>query len=100
MPSNAIAHSARLKLQLFEDPWTPHDIRRTVATMMADSGTLPHVIEAVLNHISGFRAGVAGTYNRNAYDREKRQALDMWADRLDAIVAGRASNVTPMRRPA
>ncbi|MCM2505787.1 tyrosine-type recombinase/integrase [Aureimonas altamirensis] len=100
MPSNAIAHAARLKLQLFEDPWTPHDIRRTVATMMADSGTLPHVIEAVLNHISGFRAGVAGTYNRNAYDREKRQALDMWADRLDAIATGRASNISPMRRGA
>jgi hypothetical protein len=53
----------------------------------------PHVIEAVLNHVSGFKAGVAGIYNRSPYAREKRQALDLWADRLMAIVEGRESNV-------
>jgi integrase len=32
-----------------EAPWRLHDIRRTVATRLADLGVLPHVVEAVLN---------------------------------------------------
>src|SRR5262249_32698608 len=44
--------------------WTPHDLRRSFATHAAELGVEPHIIEAVLNHISGHRAGVAGTYNR------------------------------------
>ena len=32
------------------------------------------------NHISGTKSGVAGTYNRSPYAREKKQALDMWAE--------------------
>lgn len=96
--SNAIAKAVRLKLQVADEHWTPHDIRRTVATGMAEIGVAPHVIEATLNHISGFKAGVAGTYNRHRYDHEKRRALDMWAERLDAIVTGRAAVVTALRR--
>jgi integrase len=59
--------------------WRLHDLRRTAATGMASLGTLPHVIEAVLSHVSGFRASVAGTYNRAEYRPEKREALDRWA---------------------
>ncbi len=65
-------------------PWRLHDLRRTAATRMADLGTQPHVIEAVLNHISGHKAGVAGIYNRAAYAAEKREALDRWAQRVIA----------------
>ena len=53
-------------------PWTLHDLRRTGATRMADSGVQPHIIEAVLNHVSGHKGGVAGIYNRAAYEPEKR----------------------------
>ena len=60
-------------------PWRLHDIRRTVATRLGDQGALPHVVEAILNHISGHRAGVAGIYNRAVYAAEKREALDKWA---------------------
>lgn len=95
--SNAIAHAARLKLQILNERWTPHDIRRTVATGMAGQGIAPHIVEAVLNHISGFRAGVAGVYNRNTYEPEKRQALIIWSEHLDAIVSGRAPAVVPFR---
>ena len=80
--------------------WTPHDLRRTAATGMAELGIQPHVIEAVLNHISGHRAGVAGIYNRASYEREKRTALDLWAEHLMAIVEGRESNIRPLRQPA
>jgi hypothetical protein len=65
---------------------------------MADIGIQPHVIEAILNHVSGHKAGVAGIYNRSSYEREKTQALDLWADRLMAIVEGRESNVVPLSR--
>jgi integrase len=82
------------------DHWTPHDLRRTAATMMAELGVQPHVIEAVLNHISGHRAGVAGIYNRASYEREKATALDLWAEHLMAIVEGREATVVPLHRQA
>jgi integrase len=69
-------------------PWRLHDIRRTVATRMADLGVLPHVVEAVLNHISGHKAGVAGVYNRSSYAAEKRAALELWASHVAGLVEG------------
>jgi integrase len=80
--------------------WVPHDVRRSFATHASDLGIQPHIIEAILNHTSGFRAGVAGIYNRNPYDAEKARALTLWADHLMAIVEGREGNVVPMRWPA
>jgi len=59
--------------------WRLHDLRRTAATGMGNLGVLPHVVEAVLNHISGTKAGVAGIYNYAVYNPEKRTALDLWA---------------------
>jgi integrase len=70
-------------------PWVLHDLRRSVATHMAEIGVQPHIIEAVLNHTSGHKAGVAGIYNRASYEREKRQALDLWAQHVMALVEGR-----------
>jgi integrase len=67
--------------------WHLHDLRRTVATMMADRlGVLPHIVEAILNHASGHRAGVAGVYNRARYEAEMREALQRWADHVSALV--------------
>jgi integrase len=77
--------------------WTPHDLRRSFATHASGLGIQPHIIEVILNHVSGFRAGVAGIYNRHAYDAEKRTALALWADHLLAIVDGRESNVVSLR---
>ena len=68
--------------------WTVHDLRRTTATKMADLSIAPHVIEAVLNHQSGHKAGVAGIYNRSSYEREIKSALAQWHDHLRSIVQG------------
>ncbi|MBZ0164886.1 MAG: tyrosine-type recombinase/integrase [Notoacmeibacter sp.] len=95
--SNAISKAVRLKLQVADSSWTPHDIRRTVATGMAALGVQPHIIEACLNHISGFRAGVAGVYNRNQYEPEKRRALDMWGDHLGDLAASSDQKIVPFR---
>jgi integrase len=68
-------------------PWRLHDLRRTMATRMADELRVPpHVIEAVLNHRSGVVSGVAAIYNRATYRPEKRDALDRWAVRLSNLV--------------
>jgi integrase len=80
--------------------WRLHDLRRSVATGMADLGVQPHIIEAVLNHVSGSKAGVAGIYNRSSYDVEKRRALEFWGDHVTALAEGRQSTITPLRRPA
>jgi integrase len=70
-------------------PWRVHDLRRTTATGMADIGILPHVVETVLNHVSGHKGGVAGIYNRSNYGPEKRAALNLWDVRLAKLVEGR-----------
>jgi integrase len=69
------------------EPWTLHDLRRTMATRMADLGVQPHVIEAILNHVSGHKAGVAGIYNRSTYAAEKRAALDLWGIHIAMLLA-------------
>jgi integrase len=69
-------------------PWTLHDLRRSTATKMCDIGVMPHVVEAVLNHQSGHKGGVAGIYNRSSYEREVRNALAMWADHVRSIIEG------------
>lgn len=79
-------------------PWRVHDLRRTAATRMADLGIAPHVIEAVLNHYSGHRSGVAGIYNRSSYDREKVAALALWADHVRTLVEGGERKIVPMRQ--
>jgi integrase len=72
----------RLQAAGMATPWRLHDLRRTLATGMADLGIQPHVVEAVLNHVSGHKAGVAGIYNRSSYAAEKRAALAMWANHV------------------
>jgi integrase len=78
-------------------PWRVHDIRRTVATRMADIGIEPHHIEAALNHFGGHRRGVAGVYNRSAYERAVKAALARWSEHVLALVEGRASNVVALQ---
>jgi integrase len=75
--------------------WTLHDLRRTTATGMADIGIQPHIIEQTLNHVSGHKAGVAGTYNRSTYTAEVRTALALWADHVRALVDGGNRKILP-----
>jgi integrase len=82
--------------------WTLHDIRRTVATGLQRLGVRLEVTEAVLNHVSGSRAGIVGIYQRHEWADEKRAALNAWGEHVAAIVEGRdaVDNVTPLRRGA
>ena len=68
--------------------WRLHDLRRTAATVMADRlGVLPHIVEVILNHLGGHRAGVAGIYNRAKYEAEMRKALQAWAEHVETITS-------------
>lgn len=92
-PSGFSKVQARLRAGLADKlgpvpEWRLHDVRRTVATGMQRLGIRLEVTEAVLNHISGSRAGIAGVYQRHHFMDEKRHALEAWAAELDRIVAG------------
>ena len=58
----------------------------------------PHVIEAVLNHVSGHKTGVAGIYNRALYTAEKRQALELWSEHIRSLIEGTEEKVVSLRR--
>jgi integrase len=78
--------------------WRIHDLRRTAATGMAELGIAPHIVEAALNHVSGAKAGVAGSYNRAVYADERRQALERWAAHIEGLVLGRKAGVLSLAR--
>jgi integrase len=68
-------------------PWTLHDLRRTMVTVMNERlGIQPHVVEAVVNHTSGIaKRGVAGVYNRALYLDDRRNALLAWSGYLNTL---------------
>lgn len=66
--------------------WRLHDLRRTAASGMARAGISPHVVEKVLNHVSGvFASSVTSIYIRYGYDTEKREALNRWGEFLESL---------------
>lgn len=70
------------------EPWRVHDLRRTLATGLQRLGVRFEVTEAVLNHVSGSKSGVAGVYQRHDWRDEKRDALNAWAAHVERIVSG------------
>ena len=80
------------------EPPSPHDLRRTVATRLAELGVAKEDRDAVLNHTSRD----IGKKHYDLYDREreKRRALELWASALTAITEGRKSSadVVPLNK--
>jgi integrase len=70
--------------------WRLHDLRRTAASGMARLGTAPHVIEKVLNHVSGTISGVAAVYIRHGFKEEKAEALLRWVSHLAHVASARS----------
>ncbi len=69
------------------EPWTIHDLRRSLASGMARLGVDLHVIERVLNHKSGSFAGIVGVYQRHKFEPEMRAALNKWAAHVERLTA-------------
>ena len=87
----------RAKLPADMAHWTLHDLRRSFSTHANELGLAPpHVIEVALGHLIGNR--VSRTYNRAQYLAERQQLMDVWAQHLSDLVAGRKRKVIPMRR--
>jgi integrase len=77
--------------------WTGHDLRRTALSRMAELGVAPIVLGHIANHRTTTKAGITlGVYVHHAYERERREALELWADRLMGIVEG-DTKVVPIR---
>ncbi|PTW47628.1 site-specific recombinase XerD [Sphingomonas faeni] len=79
---------------LEHEVWSAHAIRRTFSTQMSaitdddlTPSIPPMVVEALLNHVSGMKAGVAGVYNKHAYLKERRSALVLWNAHLKTVLA-------------
>lgn len=81
-------------LMLAGGRWTPHDLRRTMASRMQDLGVAPHVIEKCLNHAL---EGIAATYQTSDLFPERREAFERWGAELDRLQTVEAGNVTEMR---
>ena len=67
-------------------PWVYHDLRRTLSTGCGELRIRIEHAEAVLNHVSGTKGGVAGTYHLYQYRAEKQEALQAWADHVERVV--------------
>lgn len=76
--------------------WILHDLRRTAATGMAGLNIAPHVVDRILNHVSGTIRGVAAVYNRHAYLEERKAALEAWGRHVESLVRPGPTNVVPL----
>ena len=106
--TSPVSGFSKIKVRLDElmtdniaDDWRLHDLRRSAATTMAELppkglGIQPHIVEAILNHVSGHKVGVAGVYNLASYPEEKKVALERFAMHIDGLVKGKPANVTAL----
>jgi integrase len=87
------------KSQLGLAHWTAHDLRRTALTKMAELGVAPIVLGHIANHRTTTKAGITlGVYVQHQYEKEKRQALELWADHLQGIISGGAAKVMRLHK--
>jgi integrase len=77
--------------------WILHDLRRTAATNMARLNFPPHVVDKLLNHVSGTIRGVAAVYNRFEYLEERRAALEAWGRHVRNLVSPAMANTLELR---
>ena len=79
-------------------PWVFHDLRRSLATGCQSLGFPIEHTEAVLNHVSGKRGGLAAIYQLHDYRAEKAAALAAWARQLDGLLSKpKSDNVVPIK---
>lgn len=84
-------------LELPKGKWTPHDLRRTGATLMGTLGVRPDVIEKCLNHVQQNR--LVRIYQRQTLQAEQVEAWRLLGDRLE-LLTNSTENVVVLRRAA
>lgn len=78
-------------LMMLGGKWTPHDLRRSAATLMGELGVMPHIIELCLNHKEENK--VKRTYQRQRYEEEQRNAFIVLGNYFSSIVQGPSSKL-------
>jgi integrase len=91
-PRSEVQKAAGRIARRAEVDFTPHDLRRTAAISMASLGVDRLVIQKILNHVE---SGVTAIYDRHSYDAEKREALEQWAEELQAILQAGSPELEP-----
>lgn len=81
-------------LRRLEAGFTPHDLRRTMATRLSDLGITPHVIEKMLDHQM---TGVMAIYNRAEYAYECAEAWRLWGRKVAELRRSAARRVVTER---
>ncbi|RYU62906.1 integrase [Methylolobus aquaticus] len=76
---------------------SPHDLRSTARSYLAELGVPVIVAERCLNHALG---GLVDVYDKHDYMDERRRALELWAAFIETAERGEAWNVTPIRATA
>jgi integrase len=92
---------AQLDRKALIAPWVLHDLRRSYATNLQRLGIRLEVIEALLNHVSGTRAGIVGVYQRHNFLPEMHAAVALWETHLRTILGMKQNDelTTTVRRP-
>jgi len=82
----SIDHAIRRSEDAFKKikHFTPHDLRRTAASLMTALGISRLVVSKLLNHVEN---SVTAIYDRHSYDKEKKQAMDKWGIKLRDIIS-------------
>lgn len=97
IPFGALPNFARCKAALDRRSavagWTLHDLRRTFASGLQRLGVRLEVTEALLNHVSGSRAGIVRVYQTYDYAKEKRAAIELWESHITELTRPTGSHV-------
>lgn len=92
----AIDHAVRKNYDCFGiDHFTPHDLRRTAASLMTGTGISRLTVGKILNHAE---SGVTATYDRYSYNKEKKDALNKWERILKKILWDAAEKIIEINR--
>ena len=91
----AITRAVKKNMDCFNVPsFTPHDLRRTAASLMTGAGIPRLAVSKILNHAE---TGVTAVYDRHSYDDQKRQALETCSRKLESILTGKTGKVIPLQ---
>lgn len=96
--ASAVDQAVRRNREIFGlEHWTPHDLRRTAATQMAESKVSHFVLKKLLNHVG--KKDVTARYDQHDYMPEKRAALEGWARKLEGILGDTpGDNIVEIRK--
>lgn len=96
LTGSAVDHAVRRSLKTFElEHFTPHDLRRTAASLITGIGIPRLTVKKILNHAD---SEITGIYDRHTYDSEKKQAMLAWDGKLRSIIKGEKAKILPIQK--